>query len=419
MRQFKIILLLLVAAFGSCCTVSAQPDDLLVGAIRWDNWTKESPHTRVVSSTNRAPFFQIKLPDGRDITLGGEPNTVDAENAYGRSAGLDYWIFGYYPDTGSFGRSKEAAQRLNRTLETFLTLPTRRGMRFAVQLNQSSPVEDTEHLLNAFVRYITHEDYVRYKDGSALIFVFQIRQWIQALGDEERVRNFFAEFADRLRNNTGITVKLILVSPGALASQTPYISPRGPFAALGTYANPPPCCGTEVPYNSCSKLSREFWRAARQSNIEFIPTVTTGWDWRPILSYPDQLYDRTTTNPSWCTRASDKEWTDVVRDAVSAGRASAEKLGVDGIIIYAWNELSEGGWIVPTKEEGVRRLEAFARALDRSRNVEIDLRFPAGSENIDWPCPPGTHGRAVEASASDEELKLYPGPWAQKACKVR
>ncbi|NWF65245.1 MAG: hypothetical protein HXY38_13180, partial [Chloroflexi bacterium] len=33
------------------------------------------------------------------------------------------------------------------------------------------------------------------------------------------------------------------------------------------------------------------------------------------------------------------------------------------VIVYAWNELSEGGWLVPTLEEGDARLRAISEAL--------------------------------------------------------
>jgi hypothetical protein len=39
------------------------------------------------------------------------------------------------------------------------------------------------------------------------------------------------------------------------------------------------------------------------------------------------------------------------------------------VIIYAWNELSEGGWIVPTLDEGTARLDAIQRVLEAAEKA--------------------------------------------------
>ena len=42
------------------------------------------------------------------------------------------------------------------------------------------------------------------------------------------------------------------------------------------------------------------------------------------------------------------------------------------ILIYAWNEIDEGGWLVPTQSEGDARLKAIAAVLSKAFSIAID-----------------------------------------------
>ena len=44
-------------------------------------------------------------------------------------------------------------------------------------------------------------------------------------------------------------------------------------------------------------------------------------------------------------------------------RSNREVAEAQTIMIYAWNESDEGGWLVPTKTEGTARLDAIREAL--------------------------------------------------------
>ncbi len=42
-----------------------------------------------------------------------------------------------------------------------------------------------------------------------------------------------------------------------------------------------------------------------------------------------------------------------------------ETAEANAILIYAWNEIDEGGWLVPTLAEGTARLDAIKKVLER------------------------------------------------------
>lgn len=349
--------------------------------------------------------------------LGGEQNTVDAENAYGYAAGLDYWIFGYYIDTGSYGRSISEARNLDKALRTFVSLPDRRGMKFAIQINQAAPREDTKYLENVVASYVRDRDYLRLEDGTAPLFVFTLSQWKAVLGTDVRVNEYFTKFTAGIKASAGIELKLIAVG-GSVDLMRPYLKPNGPFSISTTYAHAPKCCAVAIPYEGCAATNREFWQGEQNTGLPFLPNVTMGWDWRPIIPHPDQMYDRKIQNPSWCEQGNPDQWIKVLRDAIEVGKHSAQQAGFSGVVIYAWNELSEGGWLVPTRKEGTARLEALASALSRHRQIgDIALRFPASSDGYEWPCPPGLSGAVKPTTPSSDELRVHAGPWLERSCK--
>ncbi len=66
--------------------------------------------------------------------------------------------------------------------------------------------------------------------------------------------------------------------------------------------------------------------------------------------------------------ASALEWN---RTNPKAGEANA-------VIIYAWNEFDEGGWICPTLSEGTGRLDAIRRVLTAAEKQAVQPK-PEGA----------------------------------------
>jgi hypothetical protein len=50
-------------------------------------------------------------------------------------------------------------------------------------------------------------------------------------------------------------------------------------------------------------------------------------------------------------------------DNPSAGRANT-------VLIYAWNETDEGGWLHPTLAEGTARLDAIKKVLKKENCIK-------------------------------------------------
>ncbi len=109
--------------------------------------------------------------------------------------------------------------------------------------------------------------------------------------------------------------------------------------------------------------------------------VTTGWDkWprkeNPVSWEKGQSYHRQEVFPS---RATPDEIAEHLQQALAFVRNHARICPANAVIVYAWNEYDEGGWLAPTRgqdgEPDTSRLDAIRRVLKSQENTE---QTPAG-----------------------------------------
>jgi len=383
--------------FASGVAGSAQDTGkVTLGAIRWDNWRLDSSYGQVLDDPglrDRIPYYALRLSDGKLGFPGDSETVLDADVHYARSAGLDYFIFGYYLESSAWGRSVINAAALNRALESFLRLPDRLGVKFALNFNLSFPPRDVPAVAEAISRAISNPDYMRGVDGSAPVFFFvgSTDRWVEGLGGEGSAKNALSQI--RAQVKTATRQNLYLVALQFDLSRNEPISHRIGFDAASTYATALGAHGRALPYADCAALAEDQWRTeATDSSGGFLPTVTFGWDYRPALRDPGEKVARR-PNPDWCRPAKDEEWIKQIRGAVRAAASNPRNSRFPSVVLYAWNENSEGGWLQPTLSEGTRRIKVMADALDRHRAVSaFRLGGPAKAENdsmtMTWPCPP-------------------------------
>jgi hypothetical protein len=122
----------------------------------------------------------------------------------------------------------------------------------------------------------------------------------------------------------------------------------------------------EFPYALLAAANQEFWRDCQATGKQVIPIVNAGWDYRPMKQYKWLMMGRT-LDSSWYTEASPRELADNVRTAMDWIEANPSACPSRAVLIYAWNELSEGGWLVPTLKQGTAKLDALAPLLGPDR----------------------------------------------------
>jgi hypothetical protein len=119
-------------------------------------------------------------------------------------------------------------------------------------------------------------------------------------------------------------------------------------------------------------VEQGYWQHAAESNVPYIPLVTTGWDKRPRKDNPvswekGHSYHRQETFP---TRATPAEIAEHLQNGLQFIGKHPGLCRGNAVIVYAWNEYDEGGWIAPTRgpdgKPDVSRLKAIRRVLETS-----------------------------------------------------
>jgi hypothetical protein len=430
MRAIRLLfaLAILVGMTLASPRATEAAGDVLIGAIRWDNWRLDSPHGEVLADPAlraRIPYFAMRLPNGKLAFPGDFAHVLQADVHYARAGGLDYFIFGYYLETGAWGRDKAKAQAMNRAFSTYLNLPDRAGVKFALSFNYSFPPEDVVAVSNVIISVANHPEHVRTPEGSIPVFFFtpDVGLWARGLGGDRKAAAALANIRDRVARATGKRLYTVALFFGTRNAGARAIHLG--FDALSTYANgtAPGGGGKAVPYAVCAADARSFWQMGRMLPAGFLPTVSMGWDYRPMLKRPQEQAHRD-PNPSWCEPATDVEWSEQVKRAVGEAASNPRNARFKSVVVYAWNEYSEGGWLAPTVGESTRRLDVWTRALVRARAASpVRLTWPArknDSMTMDWPCPPGLRVAGdVLRPPSVAEALLHANAWQERLCDRR
>ena len=151
--------------------------------------------------------------------------------------------------------------------------------------------------------------------------------------------------------------------------------------AAGAYATPR-LDGTSQPYAALRLAARQDWAARAGTGFPMVPTAMTGWDQRPLVETPQAFYPipPDLTAASYYATASAAEVAAHVVELVEAvGKYTAACPSQIGLI-YAWNELAEGGWLMPTFNPSGPDLDrcaatsaAIAAAVESSKQPSIAL----------------------------------------------
>jgi hypothetical protein len=103
---------------------------------------------------------------------------------------------------------------------------------------------------------------------------------------------------------------------------------------------------------------QDRWKEWAANGDDVIPLAATGWDPR----------DRATGCATWTPNGEGKSWTqsptpdqvvNVIDLAVQWSCTHTASATTQKVLVYAWNENSEGGWLVPTLGEGTTRVDAI------------------------------------------------------------
>jgi hypothetical protein len=351
----------------------------------------------------RAPFFARRTGDPEhplafnpDLSMDVLQEAMDQETRFAASAGIDYWAFGFERSDRNWG--------LRYNLEAYLKSPLKGEIGFCViangpavgNLKRWEPpstvydptfvFEEWRGYVREFVALMQEPGYQRVLDGRRLIYVYQPEGLAKRLGDEG------AGAMNGAPTPPGAMNRAPTFGFGGLAKAIQYLREAAQAAGVG---NPYVVCmmqgekhrelrrggiadavtlyhhrygpvGKDLPF-------RQLWPSIRSEVLEkrfagddvpVIPPLMSGANWVPRFRVMPQVF------PNW-------NWLEPEPGELGAHLAAGldyvaehpAKCPANSVLMYAWNEHSEGGFLCPLMGEPpeykpvTRQIDEVSRTL--------------------------------------------------------
>ncbi|MHB1484839.1 MAG: carbohydrate binding domain-containing protein [Saccharofermentanales bacterium] len=323
---------------------TGNPRNSLVGAIRWDAWVGDLSSVGLeVEKTlgpnryhDRIPFYGTE--DGVDSVSVAQTTQVqmDDDIAYAKSAGIDYWAYCYYP----------ASTNMDTALELHLSSSDSADVDWCYIFGRGSFADSNE--VATMITRMQLSNYVTVNGDHPLVYLFGDSNWTSAELDILR------DAADAADLPTLYITYMDFTASSASSMCT----------TLGCQAISAYCMGGSDGQAFAEGASDEAaaWDTYEATGKKVIPFVTTGWDPRPRIDNPvswGQYYSN-----SWEQTATAAEIAGHLSDALQWSNDNQATVEANVVLMYAWNEFDEGGWICPTLYDGTERIDAIRNMLN-------------------------------------------------------
>jgi hypothetical protein len=352
-------------------TPIAEPSRPRVGAIRWDAWFGDDPSSDVGRQVERSlgpqrwhyrlPFFAEELSDTEVRVRENTPAVMDQEIECARAAGIDYWAFVMYAADAPMTRGG---------VELFLQRVHPGALHFAM-IAQSYTFADADRA--RLVAYFGRQEYQRVAGGRPLLFL---------LGP--------TRVDDAAWPDVAQSVKALRRASVAAGRNDPYIvglwgwdhakaiADAAGLDAVSAYSLQ--FDGKAAPFSELARETEQKWDEWRAAGAAVVPLVMTGWDRRPRVEHPVS-WEAPDGKPDAMGRyyaaPTPRELAVHVDAAVRWCGSHRDAAIANAILIYAWNEFDEGGWLVPSlsSAQGNARLDAIHDVLIKPRPRGVRLRL--------------------------------------------
>ncbi len=311
----------------------------MIGAIRWDAWVGDAnPVGLEVEKTlsnskyyHRLPFYSKFNGDKVKIRCIDE-DTIKREVEYAYEYGIDYFAFCWYPHNSGLDIPRRIFLNIKQNLLKWcLILGTN-------PFNK----EDADWLIKEFAS----DSYLKI-ENRPVIFLFDVNESLYKIVDYIRKKSneYLPYFVGLVWN----------------VEQAKSMNLLFELDALSQYATP----GKDnLCYNILSSLEEDKWKQYLDIN-KVVPWVTTGRDKRPRFDNPVSWEICDNFVREFIQFPTILELKHHFKNAIDFSRVNESDL----ILIYAWNEFDEGGFIEPTLSNGkinFDKLEAIKDVIDKN-----------------------------------------------------
>ncbi len=303
-------------------------DGISIGAIRWDAWVSPDCETRNVGASHvgaqvartltpakyhfRAPYFAKLYINGPVTFPDYTQEQFDEEILMAADAGIDYFAYCWYSNQSEMSWARR--------------FHTKSKYRNKVKFASISIPNDKEEILE-LIELLPQDFYFKIPDGRPLLFVYT----------EADIREK-VNFVRKTCKQKGY-VQPYLVLMGSTAEHAKEMGGD----AISDYA----LFGDGIPFAQMASNGVKRWERGIQAGMDMIPCVSTGWDPRPRGDNPIS-WDANTGKVSSVPTATPEEIITHLDHCIGWMKEHADSCPAKALIMYAWNEHDEGGWLCPT-----------------------------------------------------------------------
>jgi hypothetical protein len=357
-RRWAIAVLCLAALIPLTAQAEQPKPKATVGAYYFDGWNGKTEDHHLTKLLRTKYADRQPLWGWRDDTVEIMQKQID----YCADYGIAFWAFDWYYPEG-----KEKTTPLNNALDLYLKAPNCQRLKFCLLVANHKGYrigpKDWDACCQRWIELFKQPTHLRV-GGEPLLIIFSPNELTQAFGGVDGVRQALDTLRGKVKEAglPGVAVAAC-TGPGKHLNdlaRSGYTLLTGYNYNLG-YLNG----GGSQPFrkliDGCERLFEQF---AEKTPLPYVPVITAGWDRRPWEE--DKLPPEKMS--VWYPDCTPKLVEDFVRLGVGwldkhADKTTAERL----LLIYAWNENGEGGYLTPTAKDGTTYLEAVQRAVTGER----------------------------------------------------
>jgi len=336
----------------------------IVGAIRWDAWHDGQVGREVEKVLGpkkwryRLPFFSQEISDTKVFLRADTQAVMDQEIDYANATGLNYWAFLTYEPM--------ATSNLSKSFRLYLSSSKKRDVNFALILHSNGLPSKTQWvaLIKKYVDYFKDPAYQKVAGGRPLFYIYELGGFVHWVGSELDARNALAQLRDATVA-AGLPPPYFVAMVWDATQGASYVDSLG-LQAISAYANGAGYTYEEKPYSALAHSNQNFWEASKNTGKKVIPIVSAGWDPRPRWEIPVS-WDTNPIPGTYYTDATPDEIANNLKSAMDWNAKNPTMAEANAVIIYAWNEIDEGGWLLPANTVfnpvGTSRLDAISKML--------------------------------------------------------
>lgn len=371
-----------------------------IGAIRYDAWSEgdevapgpglATPNMIYLTGHDwfdRVPFYGTISDDGRVRAASDRQEVADREIDYAVSRGIDFFAFLYsrfatisyetgeyrpYDELGniihlhrgsySFDLYKSSTRCNKPKFTLIVAADLLRDYMTQWTAGNWDPAYVWSEVIEDLVMQMDNKLVHRTPDGRPLLIFLNAELWKGIWGGSAQVARAHLDELRAAFVAAGIGDPYI-AGVGSAEDIAQAIDEVG-YDAVTSYAvvaaSPQASGGIkELPFTDALFDMRWFWnRVTVDLKKEIIPTGTAGWDSRPYEPWGRLPW-------TWYKRATSAELVAQLDAAITFVEDHPAQVPANSILVYAWNELLEGGFLVPTLQHGSQYLDALATYLGR------------------------------------------------------